>query len=309
MPIVTKENSREILASVLHPVLYVQGARGEMTVSTEQPEKHLFFKLPNQTAEDLGDPAFKRTYGLRYALCGGRTVDLGRAGCLGVCTPGGQQPEQEIDEMKDALGGKPFLVALRSDSGGQMELARLLIKKDVLGVEASGFDSPSEALVFFRLRGVREEEGTIIIPHKIIARVSCGEVLERFAAPPAPALVESLLKSGRITAGEAALAQKIPMADDITVEGDLLALLPGLIGLADRKQSEFGYQQRVRVGAAGIENGAGCLAAFEMGAAFVVMGSTGLAPMKLLKSCAYRLMKNFLIRMGADPRCICSDII
>ena len=52
------------------------------------------------------------------------------------------------------------------------------------------------------------------------------------------------------------------------------AMLPALIALANRKQAEFGYQQKVRVGAGGgVGTGLSCLGAFEMGAAYVVTGS------------------------------------
>lgn len=298
MPIVNKENSTEILARVLHPVLYVQGARGEMTVSTEKPEKGLYYQLLNLTALDFGDPEFKRTYGLRYALYGGAmangiassdmAIALGNAGCMGSYGSGGQRLEvvaQEIDKMKAALGEKPFLVNMLSNRNAEMEmqLAQLLIDKQVLGVEASAYIVPSEALVYFRVKGIREENGKIIIPHKIIAKVSREEVLEKFVSPPAAETVESLLKSGRITAEEAALAAKIPMADDITAEADsgghtdgrpMVSMLPALIALANRKQAEFGYQQKVRVGAGGgVGTGLSCLGAFEMGAAYVVTGS------------------------------------
>ena len=298
MPIVNKENSTEILGRVLHPVLYVQGPRGEMTVSTEQPEKHLFFKLLNLSAEDFGDPEFKRTYGLRYALYGGSmangiassdmAIALGNAGCMGSYGSGGQRLEivaQEIDKMKAALGEKPFLVNMLSNRNAEMEmqLAQLLIDKGVLGVEASAYIVPSEALVYFRVKGIHEKDGRIVIPHKIIAKVSREEVLEKFVSPPAAELVEALRKSGRITEAEAALAAKIPMADDITAEADsgghtdgrpMVSMLPALIALANRKQAEFGYQQKVRVGAGGgIGTGLSCLGAFEMGAAYVVTGS------------------------------------
>jgi len=73
------------------------------------------------------------------------------------------------------------------------------------------------------------------------------------------------------------------MADDITAEADsgghtdgrpLVSMLPALIALANRKQAEFGYQQKVRVGAGGgVGTGLSCLGAFEMGAAYVVTGS------------------------------------
>lgn len=342
MPIVNKENSTGIVANVLHPVLYVQGARGEMTVSTEQPEKHLFFKLLNLTAEDFGDPEFKRTYGLYYALYSSTSTDqaiaLGKTGFMGSVCPGGQSLEDvawEIDKMKAALGEKTFLVNMRSDCSAdmQMDLVRLLIDKGVPGVETSSILAPTEALVYYRVKGIREENGKIIVPHKIIARVSREEALENFVSPPAARIVADLLDGGRITAQEAILASRVPMADDITVEAvsggrPMVSALPAFRALVNRKQAEFGYQQKVRLGAAGCGTGAGCLAAFEMGAAYVVTCGadmfgvekfTGDTPPEnrhvdtvarlLLKSCAYRYMKNLLTRMGANPDSFADDII
>ncbi len=347
MPIVNKENSTGIVANVLHPVLYLQGAKGEMTVSTDQPEKHLYFKLLNLTAEDFGDPEFKRTYGLRYALYGGSSTDshiavaLGKAGCMGAYDSNGVEPDvvaREIDNMKSALGEKPFLIQMHSGKNAdtQMRLVRLLIEKNVIGVEASGFTYPSAALLCFRLNGIREEDGKIIIPHKIIAGVSREDVLEKFVSPPDPKLVASLLKAGCITAREAALAPRIPVADDITVDAgpNMMSMLPALVAHCNRKQARFGYQQKVRVGAGGvIGTGVGCLAAFEMGAAYVVadpvirgcadfdlwisgtpFGKTENRPvgdvaMLLLKSCAYHYMKNLLLRIGAAPKDFRDDIL
>ena len=54
----------------------------------------------------------------------------------------------------------------------------------------------------------------------------------------------------------------------------LVSMLPALIALASKKQAEFHYQQKVRVGAGGgVGTGLSCLGAFEMGAAYVVTGS------------------------------------
>jgi len=158
------------------------------------------------------------------------------------------------------------------------------VEKEVPAVEASAYITPSEALVYYRLKGIYiGEDGKIVIPHKIIAKVSREEVLEKFVSPLPAEAVASLLAGGLITKAEAELAEKIPMADDITVEADsgghtdgrpLVSMLPALIALAKRKQAEFHYQQKVRVGAGGgIGTGASCLAAFEMGAAYVVTGS------------------------------------
>ena len=298
MPMINQKNSCEILANEHYPILYVYSQKGSMAVSTEKPETDTFFQLPNLTAADFGDREFKKTYGLRYALYGGAmangiassdmAIALGKAGCMGSYGSGGQRLEvvaREIDKMKEALGDKPFLVNMLSNRNADMEmqLAQLLIDKKVLGVEASAYIVPSEALVYFRVKGIREEDGKIIIPHKIIAKVSREEVLEKFVSPPAAESVAALLKAGRITVEEAALAAKIPMADDITAEADsgghtdgrpMVSMLPALIALCNRKQAEFGYQQKVRVGAGGgVGTGLSCLGAFEMGAAYVVTGS------------------------------------
>lgn len=298
MPMINQDNSRKLLANAQYPIVYAFGQKGNLTVTTEKPEEGSFFQLPNLTAEDFGDTEFKKTYGLKYALYGGAmangiassdmAIALGKAGCMGSYGSGGQRLEvvaREIDKMKAALGEKPFLVNMLSNRNADMEmqLAQLLIDKKVLGVEASAFIVPSEALVYFRLNGVHEEDGRIVIPHKIIAKVSREEVLEKFVSPPAAETVSALLKAGKLTPEEAALAPKIPMADDITAEADsgghtdgrpMVSMLPAMIALANRVQAKYGYQQKVRVGAGGgVGTGLSCLGAFEMGAAYVVTGS------------------------------------
>ena len=292
MPIVNQQNSCEILSNGQYPVLFAYRQGGAMVVATEEPAEGTAFRLPNLTAEDFGDPEFKKTYGLKYALYGGAmangiassdmVIALGKAGCMGSYGSGGMRletVEQEIDKMKAALGDKPFLVNMLSNRNADMEmkLAQMLIDKKVLGVEASAFIVPSEALVYFRVKGIREENGKIVIPHKVIAKVSREEVLEKFVCPPAADVVAGLLSKGLITAEEAALAAKIPMADDITAEADsgghtdgrpMVSMLPAMIALANRLQAQFGYQQKVRVGAGGgVGTGLSCLGAFEMGAA------------------------------------------
>ena len=73
------------------------------------------------------------------------------------------------------------------------------------------------------------------------------------------------------------------MADDITVEADsaghtdnrpMLAVLPSILALRDEIQKRRGYETPVRVGAGGgVSTPAAALAAFMMGAAYVVTGS------------------------------------
>ena len=299
MPIVNQENSCSILARGEFPILYVYREGGKTAISTEKPAVREAFAVPNLTAESFGDEDFKKTYGLKYALYGGAmangiasadmVIALGQAGCMGSYGSGGmslEAVEQAIDTIKGALGGKPYLVNMLSNRNlqAEMALARMLVEKEVPAVEASAYITPSEALVYYRLKGLRRgEDGSPVIPRRIIAKVSREEVLEKFVSPPPAEAVEALLKAGLITAEEASLAAQIPMADDITVEADsgghtdgrpLVSMLPALIALANRKQKEFGYGQRVRVGAGGgIGTGLSCLGAFEMGAAYVVTGS------------------------------------
>ena len=303
MPIINQENSCQILANEQYPLLYAHRAKGETVISTEKPEQELLFQIPNLTAEAFGDPQFKKDYGLKYALYGGAmangiasgdmVIALGKAGCMGSYGSGGMRleiVEQEIDKIKAALGDKPYMINMLSNRNADMEmkLAQLLLDKAVPAVEASAYIVPSEALVYYRVKGLcMDADGTIQIPHKIIAKVSREEVLEKFVCPPAADAVQSLLSKGLITAEEAALAAKIPMADDITAEADsgghtdgrpMVSMLPALIALANRKQAEFGYQKKVRVGAGGgVGTGLSCLGAFEMGAAYVVTGSVNQA--------------------------------
>lgn len=298
MPIVNQENSCRILACEQFPALYVSVGGKEAVISTEKPREGEFFVIPNLTAENFGDEAFKKNYGLKYALYGGAmangiasvemVIALGKAGCMGSYGSGGMRLEevaQAIRRIKAELDGKPYMINMLSNRNPQaeLELAKLLVEESVPAVEASAYITPSEALVYYRVKGLRREADRIVIPHKIIAKVSREEVLEKFISPPPADAVAALLRDGLITKEEADLAAGIPMADDITVEADsgghtdgrpLVSMLPALIALANRKQKEFGYGQKVRVGAGGgIGTGLSCLGAFEMGAAYVVTGS------------------------------------
>jgi trans-AT polyketide synthase/acyltransferase/oxidoreductase domain-containing protein len=92
-----------------------------------------------------------------------------------------------------------------------------------------------------------------------------------------------LLESKRITAEEAELSDKIPMAEDLCVEADSgghtdqrspYGIMPAIMKLRDEYMSECNYSKRVRVGAAGgIGTPEAACAAFILGADFIVTGS------------------------------------
>ncbi|MCP5094636.1 MAG: PfaD family polyunsaturated fatty acid/polyketide biosynthesis protein, partial [Chloroflexi bacterium] len=129
--------------------------------------------------------------------------------------------------------------------------------------------------------------GEIDIQNKVIAKVSRREVATHFMQPAPPEMLQALVGQGLITAQQATLAAQVPMADDITVEADsgghtdnrpLVCTLPSILGLRDELQAKYGYAQPIRIGAAGgVSTPESALAAFMMGAAYVVTGSVNQA--------------------------------
>ncbi len=109
------------------------------------------------------------------------------------------------------------------------------------------------------------------------------EVASKFFAPPPERFLPELLRSGELTAEQARMAARIPMAQDLTAEADsgghtdnrpAITLLPTMLALRDRMQAHHGYDRLLRVGAAGgIATPASAAAAFVMGAAYVVTGT------------------------------------
>src|SRR5580692_3667856 len=107
-------------------------------------------------------------------------------------------------------------------------------------------------------------------------------------------------RRGELTAEQARLAARIPMAQDLTAEADsgghtdnrpAITLLPTMLALRDRMQERHGYAEPLRVGAAGgISTPAAAAAAFAMGAAFVLTGSVNQACVESGSSDAVRQM-------------------
>ena len=217
MSFVNRENSHDILANEKYPILYAYRNNGDVVISTEKREEDtLLFQIPNMTSEIFGDPEFKKEYGLKYALYGGAmangiassdmVIALGRAGFMGSYGAGGMSLNviaEEIDKIKSALGGKPYMINMLSNrnADAEMQLATLLIEKEVPAVEASAYIVPSDALLYYRLKGIcRNETGKIVIPRKIIAKVSREEVLEKLE--PNQELLKTILQLKHLMKGE-----------------------------------------------------------------------------------------------------------
>jgi PfaD family protein len=151
-------------------------------------------------------------------------------------------------------------------------------------VEASAYVDLTVPLVHYRISGLTElPDGTIQAENKIIAKLSRREVARLFMSPAPEDIIAQLQNEGKISPRQAALARHIPVADDITVEADsgghtdnrpLVAMMPGVFALRDELQTRFNYATPVRIGAAGgISTPEAALAAFMMGAAYIVTGS------------------------------------
>lgn len=252
-------------------------------------------------ATDLGSAGFRRDYGLRYAcVTGGMyrgiaspelVAAVARAGMLGFLGTAGQTVEQAeagIRQLKQTLtGDTAFGVNLVHDprhAGWEDALVDLLLRYDIRVAEVSAFITLTPAMVRYRLTGLRREaDGRVVPRHRVIAKVSRPEVARAFLSPAPARLVGQLLEQGRITAAEAELAAELPVADDLCLEADsgghtdqgvALALLPSVRRLRDTVAAQYGYRQRVRLGAAGgIGTPEAAAACFLMGADFVTTGS------------------------------------
>ncbi|HWI19266.1 MAG TPA: PfaD family polyunsaturated fatty acid/polyketide biosynthesis protein [Vicinamibacterales bacterium] len=257
-------------------------------------------RVPAITPAQLGSPGFRQAHRVEYAYMAGAmakgiasedlVIALGRAGILGSYGAGGltlDRIEQGIVRIQKALAGKPCAFnLLHSPKKLQTEDATvdLYLKHNVRTVEASSYMDLTPSIVRYRLAGLRRrDDGGVAIDNRVIVKLSRVELATRFMQPAPSAIVQQLLAAGRISPEQAALAPLVPIADDITVEADsgghtdnrpLVAILPSMLRLRDQLQARHRWTEPIRIGAAGgIATPHSVLAAFTLGADYVVTGS------------------------------------
>ena len=250
--------------------------------------------------ENLGDPRFCEDHGLRYPYAAGAmangiaseeiVVAMANAGMLGFFGAAGLHPDRvtaAIDRIQGEVGDKPYgfnLIHSPNEPALEAGIVDLYLQRGVRLVEASAYLALTLPVVKYRVTGIhRDDEGNVITPNRIVAKVSRIEVATRFLSPPPEKFLQQLVTSGDITPEQAEMAKEIPMAQDLTAEADsgghtdnrpAVALLPALLALRDRLQAQYKYLNPLRVGAAGgISTPASAAAAFAMGAAYIVTGS------------------------------------
>ncbi|MBD2569651.1 PfaD family polyunsaturated fatty acid/polyketide biosynthesis protein [Anabaena lutea FACHB-196] len=256
--------------------------------------------IPSLSIQQLGDPSFIDFYGVKYAYATGAmaqgiaseelVIALGKERILSSFGAGGLSPhrvESAINRIQQALQQKPYafnLLHSPSEPAIERRSVDLYLQYQVRIIEASAFLDLTDNIVYYRAAGLSlNSANQIEIKNKVIAKISRREVATKFLQPAPVKILKQLVQQGLISELQATLAEKIPMADDITVEADsgghtdnrpLICLLPSILELRDEIQTKYCYQQPVRIGVAGgISTPQSALAAFMMGAAYVVTGS------------------------------------
>ena len=254
---------------------------------------------PNISPEALGNPRFRQAHGIRYNYVAGAmykgiaSVELvtamGSSGMLGFFGTGGLSLnviDDSISRIKQELrDGQAYGMNLLSNPQEpelEMDTVELYLGHRVRCVEASAYIQPPP-LVRFRLAGLsRGENGEVLEKTRIIAKVSRTEVAERFLRPAPAELVPELLQSGSVTAEQAELGARLPLAQDLCVEadsaghtdaGNAYILMPAMCALRDQVMREECYPEVVRIGAAGGIGTPEAALAFMLGAEFIVTGS------------------------------------
>lgn len=288
----------EALRAVARPLRLAADGGSYKLLPADAPQFSAY--VPPCRLEDLGDPSFRADHGLRYAYVTGAMANgigscdiveaMSRAGMVGFFGAAGLAPhvvENAIDRLARTLGDRPWGVNLiHSPNEQDLEAAvvELFLRRGVRLVEASAYLDLTPHVVRYRLHGIHEDgAGRVVTPNRVIAKVSRVEVASKFFAPPPERILQELLRRNQITPAQAQLAARIPVAQDLTAEADsgghtdnrpAITLLPTMLALRDRMQTQYRYAQPLRVGAAGgIATPASAAAAFVMGAAYVLTGS------------------------------------
>ncbi|WP_414570034.1 PfaD family polyunsaturated fatty acid/polyketide biosynthesis protein [Nostoc sp. CCY 9925] len=263
-------------------------------------QAEILIAVPPISTQQLGDPNFINFHGVKYAYATGAmaqgiaseelVIALGKERILSSFGAGGLSParvEAAINRIQQALPQGPYafnLLHSPSEPAIERGVVDLYLKYQVRTIEASAFLDLTDNIIYYRAAGLSlNAANQIEIKNKIIAKISRREVAIKFLQPAPTKILKQLVDEGLISELQARLAEKIPVADDITVEADsgghtdnrpLVCLLPSILELRDEIQKKYSYEKPVRVGVAGgIATPQSALAAFMMGAAYIVTGS------------------------------------
>lgn len=256
--------------------------------------------LPALWPEHLGDRSFAEAHGCRFPYVVGemangiataRMVVAAHAhGLLGFFGAAGLPPSKitlALDEIERGCGRSTAWGANLIHSPHEPDLedavVDLFLARNVTKVSASAYMDLTPMVVRYATTGLRVVDGRVVRRNRVFAKISRPEVARRFLEPAPRAMLDGLVASGKLSADEARIAARVPVATDITVEADsgghtdnqaLPAVFPTVARLRDDVVKARGYEEPIRVGAAGGLGTPGAVAAaFAMGAAYVLTGS------------------------------------
>lgn len=272
-----------------------------------KPAHLLLATLPAAYPEWLGDRSFLEAHRVRFPYIAGAMANgiataelvmaMAKAGMLGFFGAAGLLPdrvERALDTIEREVGGASFganLIASPNEPALEERVCELYLARGVSRISASAYVDLTPSLVRFAASGLEERpDGTVARIRHVFAKVSRPEVARRFMAPAPKAMLDALVAGGKLTAREAALALRVPIAEDVTVEADsgghtdnqaLPAVFPVVLRLRDRMVAEHGYRRPIRVGAAGgLGTPSAVAAAFSLGASYVLTGSINQAALE-----------------------------
>ena len=306
-----------VIAQVREPMHVVRDATrariglvtGGQVVTTAAPgDLPLLATLPALYPEWLGDRSFCEVHGVRFPYVAGEMANgiattkmciaMAEAGMVGFFGAGGlgyPRVEAAVDELVSKLGDRlPWgvnLIHSPNEPALENRVAELLLKKGVKIISASAFMGLTPAVVRCAATGLHlDAQGRIARKHQVFAKISRREVAMRFMSPAPADMLRALVEQGLLTHGEAELAARVPVAEDVTVEADsgghtdnqsLVALFPTIMALREELMAQHKFDRPIRVGAAGGLGTPGSVAAaFNMGAAYVVTGSVNQASLE-----------------------------
>jgi trans-AT polyketide synthase, acyltransferase and oxidoreductase domains len=262
--------------------------------------------LPPVYPEWLGSSEFLETHGVRFPYVSGAmahgiasprlVLAMARAellafyGSAGVALADVETNvvgiQRELDERGATWGSD--LIHTPHDPSLEEKLVDLYLRLGVRRVSASAFMRLTPAVVRYACTGLSlSPDGAIRRENHLFAKLSRPETARLFMSPAPAEIVAELVKRGALSEREASLAAHVALAEDITVEADsgghtdnrpLTALLPAITEIRAELQGAHQYATATRIGAAGgIGTPGAVAAAFGLGAAYVMTGSTNQA--------------------------------
>ena len=252
--------------------------------------------------EWLGDRSFAEAHGVRFPYVAGEmangiattrlVIEMAKHGYLaffGAAGLGRARVDSALDDLIGALGhdGPAWgsnLIHSPNEPALEEAVSELYVARGVRRVSASAYMSLTPAIVRYAYSGVRvESSGAVHRPNMVFAKISRPEIARHFVNPAPPALLDSLVADGKLTAEEARLGASLPVAEDITIESDsgghtdnrpLAPLFAAIQAVRDEVVAARGYTRPIRLGAAGgIGTPQAVAAAFALGASYVLTGS------------------------------------